>query len=229
MRESESTKELTAALAKAQAKIPAANKSHKSQIGAREYAYADLSDLKASYQEHLSANGLTISSAMAITDGHMTVTTKLSHVSGEWRASDYPVAAYPTPQQQGSAITYAKRYNVSALLDLVGEDDDDGQAAQNGAVKAQTKKPEPKADAATAKYLEERANDPETLNKPLGLSVGEVEMVHSLAKRAGLKSSSELAPILLEICGVAKASAIPKREFQNVLDHLEQMASRIPA
>jgi hypothetical protein len=213
MRESESTKELTKALAAAQAKIPAANKSHTSQIGTRSYSYADLSDLKASYQEHLSAHGLTISSGMAMTDGHMTVTTKLSHVSGEWRASDYPVAAYPTPQQQGSAITYAKRYNVSALLDLVGEDDDDGQAAQNGAVKAQTKKPEPKPEPEPA----------------LGLSVGEVEMVHSLAKRAGLKSSSELAPILLEICGVAKASAIPKREFQNVLDHLEQMANRIPA
>ena len=34
-----------------------------------------------------------------------------------------------TPQGQGSAITYARRYSILSILGLVGEDDDDGNAA----------------------------------------------------------------------------------------------------
>jgi len=37
------------------------------------------------------------------------------------------------PQENGSAITYAKRYNLSALLDLDVDDDDDGNVAHSNA------------------------------------------------------------------------------------------------
>ena len=35
-----------------------------------------------------------------------------------------------SPQDQGSAITYAKRYSISALLGIVADEDDDGSKAQ---------------------------------------------------------------------------------------------------
>jgi hypothetical protein len=36
------------------------------------------------------------------------------------------------PQGQGSAITYARRYSLCSVLNLVADDDDDGQAAAQG-------------------------------------------------------------------------------------------------
>jgi len=47
-----------------------------------------------------------------------------------------------TPQGQGSAITYARRYALCAMLNIA-QDDDDGQSAEKS-------KPEPKPDPITA-------------------------------------------------------------------------------
>lgn len=73
---------------------------------------------------------------------HICVITTLFHVSGEWiesrihmpvmltRASkDDPRLVY-TPQSYGSAITYARRYLLAALVG-VAQDDDDGSRASN--------------------------------------------------------------------------------------------------
>jgi len=61
----------------------------------------------------------------------MMLETRIIHSSGEWIASQYPLAAYAKPQEQGSAITYARRYALGALAGLAPEDDD-GKAAQEG-------------------------------------------------------------------------------------------------
>lgn len=57
--------------------------------------------------------------------------TKLTHAeSGQWQAS---LAVVPLPradpQGMGSAITYARRYGITAMLGMVTEDDD-GEAAK---------------------------------------------------------------------------------------------------
>ena len=41
-------------------------------------------------------------------------------------------AASALAQEIGSAITYGRRYNISSVLGLGSEDDDDGNAAQDG-------------------------------------------------------------------------------------------------
>lgn len=75
------------------------------------------------------------------------VTTMLIHKSGEWMLSGpLPLMLYPTtkvnketgevdtiqptPQAQGSAVTYARRYALCALLNITGEEDDDANTAE---------------------------------------------------------------------------------------------------
>jgi hypothetical protein len=57
--------------------------------------------------------------------------TLLMHTgSGEWIESDYDLNSIQnTPQAMGSAITYARRYSLTAALGLNIDDDDDGNAA----------------------------------------------------------------------------------------------------
>jgi hypothetical protein len=61
---------------------------------------------------------------------YLTLRTELLHTPGQWIASEFPlVAPLDRPQILGSAITYARRYSICALLGLAAEDDD-GQAAE---------------------------------------------------------------------------------------------------
>jgi hypothetical protein len=65
----------------------------------------------------------------------MILTTILRHVSGEAIETEYPVLAdYSSPQKIGSAMTYARRYSLMALVGVAPEDDDGNEASvpQNG-------------------------------------------------------------------------------------------------
>lgn len=68
------------------------------------------------------------------------VVTKLIHIdSGESIESVYDIVCKDSsnPQQVGSAVSYARRYSISSLLNLNIDDDDDGNAA-TGNVKTTT-------------------------------------------------------------------------------------------
>jgi hypothetical protein len=67
------------------------------------------------------------------------------------------------PQGQGAAITYARRYSISAVLDLVSEEDDDGEAAIATAPRSQaTAQPsERPATAAQRGLINQRASEKE--------------------------------------------------------------------
>ncbi len=55
----------------------------------------------------------------------------LAHISGQWigEVASMHIDA-PGPQAVGSAITYCRRYSVTALLGLCPDEDDDAQLAQ---------------------------------------------------------------------------------------------------
>lgn len=63
------------------------------------------------------------------------LTTLLMHTeSGEWIETEYDLnSIQQTPQAIGSAITYARRYSLTATLGLNIDDDDDGNAATHKA------------------------------------------------------------------------------------------------
>lgn len=96
--------------------------------------YADLAAIMSAAREPLSANGLAVTQAVGGDATSVRVTTSLVHVSGESMFGEPCVLPVPsaaqTPQGFGSAITYARRYSLAALLGIVTDVDDDANEAQ---------------------------------------------------------------------------------------------------
>lgn len=135
MKHSESIKEITAALAKAQAVIR--NAAMDKTNPAFKSKYADLSSVWAACRNALSTNGIAVFQSPSADGAKVTVTTLLAHSTGEWVEGELTVTADKgTPQGIGSAITYARRYGLSALVgvapgdDIADDGDDDGEAAE---------------------------------------------------------------------------------------------------
>lgn len=92
--------------------------------------YADLGAVWEAVREPLSEHGFGVVQAPQFEGETMWLETTLLHVSGEKMTSRYPLRPVKQdPQGYGSAITYAKRYALSAMLGVVADDDDDGNLA----------------------------------------------------------------------------------------------------
>lgn len=134
---SELIADLAGALAIAQASIGTVTKDKTAKLGDKySYKYADLASCLDAVREPLAANGLALVQGASGHGNAITVTTRLLHKSGQWIESGLTLTAKDTtPQAIGSAITYARRYGLSALIGLAA-DDDDGQAAGKGTAQA---------------------------------------------------------------------------------------------
>lgn len=129
MNTSEQINELAAALAKAQAQIQPAKKENVNP--AFKSKYADLASVWDACREPLTANGLAV--VQMPTDcaeaGRVALVTTLLHSSGQWISSMVSTRIVKDdPQGVGSALTYLRRYALSAMVG-VAPDDDDGNAA----------------------------------------------------------------------------------------------------
>lgn len=93
--------------------------------------YADLGAVWEACEGALKAAGLVVVQCPGTSDRGVTLTTTVIHAeSGEWIESDLTMPAGKGDAQAiGSAITYARRYALSAMLGVLAEDDD-GEAAQ---------------------------------------------------------------------------------------------------
>ena len=94
--------------------------------------YATLENILDTIKPTLAKCGLSFSQ---FPDGEG-LTTILMHTSGEFlKANTKMTLRDQTPQGQGSAITYMRRYALSAVLGIATEEDDDGNAASQPAPK----------------------------------------------------------------------------------------------
>ncbi len=128
--QSEQIGQLAAALSKAQAEITGALKDTANPYFKSKYA--DLASCWDACRKQLTQNELAVIQTLSVNwdrDEPILVTT-LAHSSGEWIRSELPIRAKDSsPQAQGSAITYARRYALAAIVGLA-QVDDDGEAAQ---------------------------------------------------------------------------------------------------
>lgn len=141
--------------------------------------YAPLNEILNEVRPLLSRHGLAvIQNTMSIED-KIGIQTIIIHSSGENIASDILLlkADKDTAQGQGSAITYGRRYQLSAMLSIASEDDDDGNTASGN-------KPDPKK-AVTPPVLKgekPKGNQAEFLAK-LGKSKTEAHITVALRVR----------------------------------------------
>lgn len=145
-RSSESIGAIASALARAQGTLNNPEKSLIATIRSpfpretdRTFRYASLASGLEIIRKGLGENEIATIQTTAIDQvtGQINLTTLLAHSSGEWISSDWPVCSISdiaSPHRMGSALTYARRYALFALVGIAGEDDLD--APETGPVPA---------------------------------------------------------------------------------------------
>ena len=114
--------------------------------------YATLDEIWENVRKPLNDAGLIVLCDVYTANGERLLTTRVIHAeTGEEASCTFPImAATNSPQAIGSAMTYARRYTLTALLEIVTGDgtDDDGEAAENRTpTNGQTRNPSAKAAA----------------------------------------------------------------------------------
>jgi hypothetical protein len=134
MRQSESIANLAKALSIVQGKLTYATKDSANPFFKSKYA--DLESVWDSCRSLLAENGLAVMQFPGeYFDGTMSLTTVLSHSSGEWISKEMSLpVTKPDAQGAGSALTYMRRYALAAVVGVV-QADDDGNAASSPQVK----------------------------------------------------------------------------------------------
>lgn len=100
-------------------------------------AYLQLETLLPQVLEVLNANGLLLTQlGTYVGPGVPALTTRITHVpTGDAVEDTLPLSAGgETPQKQGSAMTFAKRYSLMAFLGITADKDEDGNIASRPAV-----------------------------------------------------------------------------------------------
>lgn len=201
MYQSEQINEIAIALAKVQAVLEAAEKNSTNTVGGGgKKKYADIAAVYSAIREPLSNNGLSIAQTMRPSDpGTVCVRTMLMHESGQWISGEcvLPWDRQGGPQGAGSAITYARRYSLSAMIGVVSEDDDDGLGAMPKSKSNSRKTPESPTDIQVNFADRNQVQRIQILMKEMGIDDRDVRIARTntwLAKNGGheITSTNEL-------------------------------------
>ena len=128
-------KALAAALVKAQGQIEGAKKDSTNPYFKNKYA--DLGAVWDASRSALQANGFSIVQGGDVVEGQWVLRTTLLHESGEMQTGYVPLLNSKGDMQGlGSALTYARRYGLAAMVGVCPEDDDANGATEKPAAKA---------------------------------------------------------------------------------------------
>lgn len=115
--------ELIKALAKVQAEIEGAKKDSTNPFFKSKYA--DLASTWAACKDGLTKNGCAVIQTVDTIGEKIVLITTLAHSSGQWMRGYMPVIMVKQdPQAMGSAIMYARRYSLAAIVGVCPVDDD---------------------------------------------------------------------------------------------------------
>jgi len=211
MQHSEKIEELSKALATFQEKVgnivkDSTNPFFKSK-------YASLENVVTTIRPHLAAAGLSFSQ-FPDDDG---LTTILMHSSGQWMSAHTKlVIKDPTPQGHGSAITYLRRYALSAVLGIATEDDDDGNTA------SAPQKPAERTPARPAAKPAAPATKPQPPKSIEQQRLAKKKLIAKLCNEIALmplETPEEYAHYVLEVTGLS----LEEHNYDAIIKQLEAL------
>ena len=117
------------------------------------FRYATLSAGLEAAREALSSREIALVQTTFVDHerGWLRLQSVLAHASGEWIAGDWPVGPLSLaqePHRMGTALTYARRYALFALIGIAGDDDLDAPDLEITAVAGPALTPERGEEAA---------------------------------------------------------------------------------
>jgi len=158
MQKSENIAELAKALSIVQSQLEGAKKDSVNPFFRSKYA--DLASVWDACRNLLGKNELAVVQTSSVIEGRdLVVNTTLMHSSGEWISGELAVPLPKNdPQGLGSALTYARRYGLSAMIGICPEDDDAESATPRKTEQKTTTKPSPEATRQTTDSVKSETN-----------------------------------------------------------------------
>jgi hypothetical protein len=231
---------LIEALSQLQGRLPKIERTHtanvKTQQGSFTYSYAGLAEVNSAVLPLMSELGLAFLCKPTIVDGHLVLTYSLAHVSGETTGGTYPLPPPgASPQAIGSAISYARRYVLSAMVGVGTVDDDDGAAAGAEAPGTARGGRRRQADAGT----QDRAPDEAQSATPRQSTDGQRKAMHAGFAELGLGGDDnrptrlQVAARLAGVESLASTSELTYEQARRVLDGIaakrREQCAQVPA
>ena len=205
---------LALALAKAQGLIQGASKDSANPFF--DSKYADLASVWEACRIPLSSCELSVIQTIHKDGDGLILRTVLAHSSGETVTSDLPIliglgGGKKDMQALGSAITYARRYGLSAMVGVCPEDDD-GEAA----VGRDDKKPGQKYDKAKPPVQKNQTQNPQKDDEEITTDQANIALVEM--KNCGWKMD-ELKKLMMQYkCGtVPRLKVFEYREILEII------------
>jgi hypothetical protein len=239
------------ALATVQSAMPQVGKDKSASIrsdkGSYTYRYADLASILDAVSPVAAAQGFSFMATPTLSAGGTFVLRYcLLHKAGHREGGEYPLPdpGRSTPQQIGSAITYARRYVYCAMLGVAADEDDDGKAgAQRPSQPRQASRPVVDGSAAS---LQVPPLGPDIVDKTTGeltapaparsltpkpVNAAQLKMMMSLFNKSGVTDRTERLAIVAGIVDrdVESAKDLDVAEASKVINSLLDEDGRVKA
>lgn len=215
MSQSQEINELAAALSKAQGEMQAAIKDKVNPFF--KSSYADLGSVWDAARPVLSKYGLCIMQTTEINyeKNQIIMVTTLAHISGQWMKSFLPLnPAKNDSQGIGAAITYLRRYSLSAIVGVVCDDDDDGETSV-GRGKAQNQQHIDKNNLQNQPNQQPAQQQQQVQIERLGKS--EINSINDLIKSLDDESKKSFLEWISKDFNAKSVQDIPKAHFGKCL------------
>jgi hypothetical protein len=220
--------EINKALVKAQSEFPPIDLNAEVEVrkdGRLIYTfnYATLGHIKELTDPALHKNGLAV---IHVRDGN-TLISQLIHTSGEFKESKsiLRISERATQQEEGSVVSYQKRYAHTGLLGIVAEKDDDANIADGSEAKSRTpaKPTVPQKPVAPAQKVAENATIPQDKPKMTKGDITWRNMMQDCKKGLG----EEAYRAILKQHGYAKSTDITEKPARKLV--YDYMTTQIEA
>jgi len=210
--------ELAAALVAALGSMSELRKDKKANVptksgGSYSYSYTDIASVLGYVRPILAEHGIAVMQPATCDGQHVSVSTVFIHRSGETK--ELPPLSMPcgrTPQEVGSAITYARRYSLLSALGLATEDDD-GEAAS-------------KAAKAPAKNVNAAPNPSQRQPSGGTLSDAQMRRLRALYGSIGIRNAAEqkrISALILGLPTLDTHSTLTVEQASKIIDQLQSV------